>query len=133
MCQDWKCRDGRTDSCWGSHEGLPGGGDEGVASLEEVGNGAPKPHDGLQFGPQIPPCHEMLVESLSFSEWPGLWGGAVLTWGVVPRQRPGRRVLSSLQLWVTGVHRAAGSPKEFAINDTNIEVTLGTGANTDTG
>lgn len=74
----------------------------------------------------------MLVESLSFSEWPGLWG-AVPTWGVVPRQRTGRRVLSSLQFWIIGVHRAAGSPKEFSINDINVEVTLGTRANMDTG
>lgn len=42
MCGDWKQQDGRSDPSWGSQEGLTGGGDEGIASLEEVGNGAPE-------------------------------------------------------------------------------------------
>lgn len=69
MCQDWAHQDGWSDSSWGSHEGLPGRGDGGIASLERDENGGKwwswqKAHGGLQFGAQTPPCHEMLIESL---------------------------------------------------------------------
>lgn len=42
MCGDWKHHGGRSDPSRGSQEGLTGGGDEGIASMEEVGNGAPE-------------------------------------------------------------------------------------------
>ena len=74
----------------------------------------------------------MLVESLSFSAWPGLWG-SVPTWGVVSGQRTGRRVLPSMKLRIAGIYRAAGSPKVLSISDSEVEVTLGTSANMDTG
>lgn len=124
MCQDWKH--------WAGMLVHPGEALKG--SLEEVTKVqqawetcTPNLTGGMQFGTKIPPCHEMLVESLSFSEWP------VPTWDVVSRQGPGRRELPRIQLWITGVHRAAGSPKKRPLNDNKVKVTLGPRANMDTG
>lgn len=78
--------DGYSDSFWGSPEGLPGGGDEGVARLEEAGSGVQKLDGGLRFGMQIPPPQEVLTEPLLISACLA-WGRGSVPLGVVCRQR----------------------------------------------
>lgn len=38
-----------------------------------------------------------------------------------------------MKLRIAGIYRAAGSPKVLSISDSEVEVTLGTSANMDTG
>lgn len=89
-----------------------------------------KPHGGLRFGMQIPPCHEMLVESLCFSYWPGLGGQCSLRVWFLDR---GLREDTPQHTAPRGVCGAARSPKVSSINDTKFTVTLGTRANRNAG